>query len=413
MKFFIKTKLSENLSKTPEGFLLCQNVPIAHTGKLKYARGEHPFPDIGELEVTREQSELHSPATIASFTGKSLTVEHPVDLLDADTWKESTHGTVLAVRASPEKIDVDGNLEDALLADILINSAEAIQEVENGKREVSVGIDCLWVQTGNNSAVQKNIIGNHIALVNTGRAGKQFSITDSGEKMKLEQVLAMFKKITGKSFDEAMKEDVAKDGGSADEIKAKIAALQEELKALESAPVKDESAGGAPAAEGGDKLDKILALLEKMCSGTAGDEKDEKAELVMDSAEEKAEKEKQAANDAAAIDDETGSRAEILAPGIALTKDVRAKALEVAYKATDGKKVIDSLLGGKTLEETLKGDHSVLFTAASEMLKSDRGFNFAKFSKNASAVDAFPTLQATGMTAEEINKKNEERYKTK
>ena len=48
MKYFIKTKLSENISETPEGFLLCKNVLLTHTGELKYAPGEHPFDEVNE-----------------------------------------------------------------------------------------------------------------------------------------------------------------------------------------------------------------------------------------------------------------------------------------------------------------------------------------------------------------------------
>jgi hypothetical protein len=62
MKFFIKTKLSENISETPEGFLLCRNVPLTHTGALVYQKGEHPFDDVnGEMTITRTSDELFSP----------------------------------------------------------------------------------------------------------------------------------------------------------------------------------------------------------------------------------------------------------------------------------------------------------------------------------------------------------------
>lgn len=417
MKFYIKTKLSENMSETPEGYLLCLNVPLTHTGKLTYVKGEHPFSEeINTLTVTRSIEDLE--LAIPTFPGKSITIEHPAEFVTPDTWQDLTHGTVINVRRSLDKIEVDGNMEDAILGDFLITTKDAIKAVKQGLREVSLGYDALWEHTGNNSAVHKKIVGNHIALVNTGRAGANFSIKDSGEQMKLEQIQAKFKKMFGKTLDEAFAEK-EKDEPVVDavaEIEGQIKDLQGKLeeakKAKDAPPPAVDPAAPAPDA-GGDKLDKIISLLEKLCGADADSVVDaDETEVVEDEFPDKDKEEKEKAKDSVEHDEATKSHAEILAPGIAMTADVKTKALEVAYKTKDGKKIIDALTAGKKLSEVK--NHDVIFSAAAEVLKSKRTEDFGKHASVASAVDAFPSLKTVGtMTAEEINKKNEEIYKTK
>ena len=49
---------------------------------------------------------------------------------------------------------------------------------ENLKREVSCGYDCLWVPTAEGQYEQRSIIGNHVAVVPSGRAGARVAIQD-------------------------------------------------------------------------------------------------------------------------------------------------------------------------------------------------------------------------------------------
>ena len=102
-------------------------------------------------------------------------------------------------------------------------------------------------------------------------------------------------------------------------------------------------------------------------------------------------------------DAETIARAEILAPGIAKTADVKAKALTAAYGTEDGKAVIDSLLAGKTFDSA---DKDMVFVAASEMLKSVR-----RSQLNARvSLDSLPSMKSGDMTPEKINAMNAARY---
>ena len=68
---YFGTKLSDNITETPEGFLICHNVIIARTGMQEYSSSEVPVKSKdGELvKIYREKSEVLRDETIASFEG--------------------------------------------------------------------------------------------------------------------------------------------------------------------------------------------------------------------------------------------------------------------------------------------------------------------------------------------------------
>ncbi len=436
-KFYIKTKLSENMSLTPEGYLLCKNVPLTHTGKLKYVSGEHPFSEEGidELIVTRSKAEIHSEKMMASFLVKPVTIEHPEDMVSPENWQQLAHGSIVNVRPSPEKIEVDGEMEDATIGDLMIMTAEAIRQIiEEGLREVSLGYECVWEIVKNNLAVHKNIVGNHVALVSTGRAGENFSIKDSGERMKITELQAAFKKKFGIGLDDALKtktplKPVAPVKKPAKDSPERLAAIDAEMEKLtkEKADLENPPAPAASDEGGGEtsgmeaKIDKLIELVTKLVA-PAGDADEE--EVVEDSDEDEVlevededgdeEGEMEAAGDSVdEVDDETAATAEILAPGIALTKTVKKDALEACYKTTDGKKVIDKLLGGQKLSSVK--DHSILFNSAAEVLKVRRTTTLKRVSAVSSTKDTFlDTVPKDGvMTAEKLNELNAKAYATK
>jgi len=165
------SKISDNMTKTPEGYLICHNVPIGRTGSMDYLGEEIGLQDKRgqRIKVYRKPEELFSKATIASFEGKPTTNNHPTQNIDLNT-------VGMLTRGHAENIRQDG---DFLLADLYITDAGLIAEIENGKREVSCGYDCLWVPVGENEYEQKEIVGNHVAVVQNGRAGTRVAIKDS------------------------------------------------------------------------------------------------------------------------------------------------------------------------------------------------------------------------------------------
>lgn len=160
--------------KTPEGFLLCQDVPIARAGMMIYGPGEVPV-EVGKdglAYVSRSAEELFRPECLASFVGKPVVDDHPEDDVTPDNWSKLAKGVVLNARPGT------GADADVILADLLISDAKMIRDIEAMKREVSAGYEADYEQTGEGQGVQTNIIGNHVALVERGRCGPRCAIGD-------------------------------------------------------------------------------------------------------------------------------------------------------------------------------------------------------------------------------------------
>jgi hypothetical protein len=78
----------------------------------------------------------------------------------------------------------DGDLSNCLVADLVIYDADLINKIEAGKREISCGYDCLWNPTSDSSYDQLEIRGNHVAVVDKGRAGHKVAIRDAADDKK-------------------------------------------------------------------------------------------------------------------------------------------------------------------------------------------------------------------------------------
>jgi len=183
---YFATELSAKIAATPEGYLICRNCVIGRTGFQVYKIHEIMDPEglleaagivdpEKELEIWRDPAEVFSRATLASFEGKSFTLGHPSELLDPETEQVHHQGHVTNVRAGSEPL---GNGELPLLADIVVTGADAIRAVQNGARELSCGYSYRLARTGYRWE-QRDIVGNHVALVPQGRAGSAARIYDA------------------------------------------------------------------------------------------------------------------------------------------------------------------------------------------------------------------------------------------
>lgn len=178
MKAYYGNRFSPNMTKTPEGYLVCHNVPIARTGWQKYLPREIGVNGEGLVDVYRSEQEVFSPATIASFEGKPVTDGHYPGGVDACNYSAAMKGVTQNVRRG------SGEQSDYLLADLVIYDAALICSIEAGKREVSCGYDCCYEPYENNSYAQGKIAGNHVAIVERGRAGNRVSIKDEKPEVK-------------------------------------------------------------------------------------------------------------------------------------------------------------------------------------------------------------------------------------
>lgn len=115
---------------------------------------------------------------MASFEGKPVTNDHPPGIIGPDDVRLYEMGHAENVRRGSDE------WADYILADLHIHDRELIDAIQSGKREVSCGYECDYVQGADGSYSQKNIRGNHIAVVERGRAGKRAAILDSNTVQK-------------------------------------------------------------------------------------------------------------------------------------------------------------------------------------------------------------------------------------
>ncbi|MER2183590.1 MAG: DUF2213 domain-containing protein [Clostridia bacterium] len=182
------TRLSENISRRePEGYLLCLNVPVARTGTQDYlpeelgiTPGSSSFPSGpgGLVSVYRPEEEVFAPETMASFEGMPVTNDHPPDGVDVENIRRLQTGHAHNIRRGT------GSEADLLLADLIITDERLIEAILGGKREISCGYTYELAEE-NGRYIQRKIRGNHIAVVDAGRAGPRVSIKDhKGPKTK-------------------------------------------------------------------------------------------------------------------------------------------------------------------------------------------------------------------------------------
>jgi uncharacterized protein len=185
--FYTTDQVGRSREVTPEGFLICRDVPVARTGSMMYGFGElqddqgnflEPGPD-GIIHASREADELFRPETIASLNGKSIVDDHPEEDVNPDNWGDHTVGIVLNPRRG------QGYDDQMLLADFLVTKKAGIDAINAGKKEVSCGYDCGYEQTEPGQARQRGIVYNHVALVDHGRCGPRCAIGDSDMKVKV------------------------------------------------------------------------------------------------------------------------------------------------------------------------------------------------------------------------------------
>lgn len=121
----------------------------------------------------RPPEEVMHPDALASFALVPVTNEHPPEALTADNAKQYAVGSV------SESVVADG---DKVRAALMITDAEAIEALDTGRSELSCGYTADVVAESGvwegqpYDAVQRNIRGNHVALVDAGRAGPACAI---------------------------------------------------------------------------------------------------------------------------------------------------------------------------------------------------------------------------------------------
>lgn len=441
ISFYAPTELGPKQRETPEGYLVCEDVPIARTGELVYVPGEieatqgqepiQPGRD-GVIRVMREEDQVFDPVSMASFLGKPVTIDHPDEWVTPENWRSLAIGVVFNVRRG------EGEFADTLMADLLIQEKSGIDAIRAGKRELSCGYDADYEAVEPGVARQFNILGNHVALVDKGRCGLRCAVRDSKPDPSKETTMA--KRTTWdrirtafKAKDEAALEEELENAQKAmDEGADTPQRLVIEVKGAgtEEKPTGDDGEGSG----GDDPMAACMAAIEAMKTEITGAIADLGARVAKleagdptsdedpdtDEEGDGEGKEKVKTGDSAPLHSEftdTVARAEILAPGVKLptfdakadkqkTADslcaLRRKAMGIAFK-DDAKRphfspflTTDSPDFGKMSCDAVK----LIFNGASELAKigNNRG----------NATRDTGERQAVSNTIADINKRNQD-----
>ena len=168
--------------RTSDGYMAVR-AKAARTGTYAYLGSEidpdnkHGLRDAGMVNVLRDADAVFDPLSAHSFIGKPITDNHPTVAVNAKNWRDHARGTVMGAKWE----------EGGYLAfDLMLTDSDTIDAVDAGKRELSNGY-AAELQFGDFDgpggvkcvAKQIAIKGNHVAIVDRGRAGPSCAITDS------------------------------------------------------------------------------------------------------------------------------------------------------------------------------------------------------------------------------------------
>jgi hypothetical protein len=451
MRFYAPEKIGLTRRRTPEGFLVCESVPIARTGTMFYADGEVPVSSgqNGIVRVERDEETVFDEQTIASFYGKPITLGHPPEDVNPDNWSTLAKGTIHEPRRGT------GEFDDCLVADLFITDAGAIKAVLDGLDELSCGYDADYEQIAPGHGRQTNIIGNHVALLENGRCGSRCSIGDAamGQKTSLKDTLmGLFssRRTVDEQIEKALNEaleqgdDTSAGGETHVHVHFNGSGASEPAE-KEQVPSTDEGEEQTdPIEERFTRIEQAITALAdtvaKLVAGEQGEENAPDEEMGPDQGngsdeeektededvleEGKDEEEATRTTDAASLAGEiadTKARAEILAPGIKFptfdakadpktTRDglcgLRRKAL-LAAKTGDSADLVAPLLGGDIRKMTCDAV-SAAFIGASELVS--RSNNARVIGREKATRD-----KATGRapTNAEINEANRQFWSTR
>ena len=227
-------KMETHQNEDENGFLEIKNTNLSKVGVFEYlgrsiddgnsffANGQRMNLNPDQIYyIYRPQEELNNQECIESFEMKPFINEHPNLLLGKDGIPAENKGIEGAVK--------NIHFENGYLkGDIYVYSDRSIEDIKSGKRDISVGYRCNYESINGiyngikYDMIQKDIRGNHIALVEEGRCGSDVAIFDHKSISKKvfmfdSAELKMPEEIKEKMKDEEMEDEEMKDEEMKDE----------------------------------------------------------------------------------------------------------------------------------------------------------------------------------------------------
>ena len=173
--------IKSNIDKDT-GFLKINGV-LARTGVQDYMGFELPFIDgldpMKTYGVYRSKDEVLSEDSLKSYINTPITDDHPKEFVTIDNISELGKGSV-----SDVQIYNDGGV-DYVSSDIIITDKNTIDKILKGKVELSAGYSATYEEKEGDfqgkpyDFIQKDIIINHVALVERGRCGSSCKVGDT------------------------------------------------------------------------------------------------------------------------------------------------------------------------------------------------------------------------------------------
>src|SRR5699024_2829446 len=265
INFYDSIELATKPRRTDDGYLVA-TAKVARSGIQIYAGHEVGRPDLKQARVFRPEEEVFSDAVMSTFAYRPMTNDHPSEPVTAKNWRDFAIGQIGA------EVARDG---DFIRVPLVLMDAQAIEDYENGKRELSMGYsaalewsDGVTPDGEPYDCIQRNIKNNHLALVDKARAGEQARIGDSGGHQQPKQkrgnnpmqkimhdgitieVSAQAAEVIAelnKRITEALAEKEAAEA-EAEDAQTKLAAKDAEIEALKDAQLTDEQLDEAVAA---------------------------------------------------------------------------------------------------------------------------------------------------------------------
>lgn len=181
--------LIQDFKETDEGYLTITACPITRPGVFPYRRS-----DGGTSMEAKLPEELFSSVTVASANAKPMTDDHPNEPVNISNYNKYAKGMT----------HNDAAVKDNKLAiSFTFTDLETIKKIQDGKKELSIGFQAdVKAETGtydgmHYDSVQRNMIINHIALVDEGRAGPEVAIRGDSVAFMID---SKDKKVGGKTM---------------------------------------------------------------------------------------------------------------------------------------------------------------------------------------------------------------------
>lgn len=167
--------------RTSDGYMAVR-AKAARTGVYQYTGREvdpenkHGLRDQAIVNVLRDEATVFDRRAVRSFIGKPITTGHPAEAVNSKNWKQHADGVIMGALRDGEHIAFD----------LLLMDETAINDTEAGTVELSNGYgatlefgDFAGPAGEKCQARQVSIVGNHVAIVDRGRAGPSCRIGDA------------------------------------------------------------------------------------------------------------------------------------------------------------------------------------------------------------------------------------------